>query len=700
MAGLKLLLGKYGAAPALAGLLLWTTIGGASEFPKLPPDGATLVTRAPKRIQVGAGMEAAQMTPPDGASVYLNETDPIFFGDVRASSFVEELTLFENVAPLEIISVEFGIDVSVAVPLRIVVRFWNVLNPASTPVNSGLLGSETIDFGTTPVAPEYLIIAEQLTTPIILGDPNIAVQFEFRNSVTSSLLSGEATLMFAGGGPLVGSSPDWYFRDVNSNGQFDPTDKRTFLGNPGLANFQVHLRGLDNPSAIDPGIDLYETPTNGATFQSFTAEAGLFDACSPGAGYGSLGFTQDIPLKHKTLVTEPPDVLGNTDTIVRRNDLGFVNNPGDIATSQVEIVALSLQSSTPVTINYNNGTTTIPTLWDVFMCLSNVPQTTGSMTITRGQCTDEGGTFQVTSLPILPKFIFSKRGAPACSVTVDQGVRLQPPTNFSFSGRWLNLDPENLDLIQEPVGNIVQADANCDGVFDAELAATTDTFHPGLRVLRCTGVSCGTPATAATSRRVTATAAGAQHMMIATLFPGADADTDGVPDVSDNCGGVAPQAVVNRVANATQVDADDDGYGNACDNCVSACNPDQVNTDGDAFGDLCDCNVSDPTNPKPAEATNLRVEANKQTWTWNTLALSTGYNVLRGTLPALPVGPGGGEEICFTTATPTVVDAATPATSAGYWYLARGTGVCGAGTYGKQGVRGVPGVERVSTTCP
>ena len=33
---------------------------------------------------------------------------------------------------------------------------------------------------------------------------------------------------------------------------------------------------------------------------------------------------------------------------------------------------------------------------------------------------------------------------------------------------------------------------------------------------------------------------------------------------------------------------DNDGIGNACDNCLFNPNPSQINSDGDAFGDICD----------------------------------------------------------------------------------------------------------------
>jgi len=78
-----------------------------------------------------------------------------------------------------------------------------------------------------------------------------------------------------------------------------------------------------------------------------------------------------------------------------------------------------------------------------------------------------------------------------------------------------------------------------------------------------------------------------------------DSDSDGVPDVSDNC---------PTVANASQTDTDGDGVGDACDNCVSIANarvtPDaasylvsnpwatltggQRDDDHDGYGNKCD----------------------------------------------------------------------------------------------------------------
>jgi hypothetical protein len=58
----------------------------------------------------------------------------------------------------------------------------------------------------------------------------------------------------------------------------------------------------------------------------------------------------------------------------------------------------------------------------------------------------------------------------------------------------------------------------------------------------------------------------------------ADADQDGVGNACDNC---------LYVANADQADADSDGLGDACDNCPAVANPDQEDSDWDGVGDAC-----------------------------------------------------------------------------------------------------------------
>lgn len=61
--------------------------------------------------------------------------------------------------------------------------------------------------------------------------------------------------------------------------------------------------------------------------------------------------------------------------------------------------------------------------------------------------------------------------------------------------------------------------------------------------------------------------------------PGDDNDTDGRPDLCDNC---------PTVPNPEQYDRDHDGIGDACDNCPQTPGVDQTDGDGDGHGDLCD----------------------------------------------------------------------------------------------------------------
>ncbi len=103
-----------------------------------------------------------------------------------------------------------------------------------------------------------------------------------------------------------------------------------------------------------------------------------------------------------------------------------------------------------------------------------------------------------------------------------------------------------------------------------------------------------------------------------------DADDDGTGDACDNCpddpektepgvagcgypdtdldGDGVPDVLDNcpATANADQTDTDKDGTGDACDNCAALANTDQLDQDQDGAGDLCDNCVS-THNPDQAD---------------------------------------------------------------------------------------------------
>ncbi|KZZ59634.1 thrombospondin type 3 repeat-containing protein, partial [Oleiphilus sp. HI0123] len=71
-----------------------------------------------------------------------------------------------------------------------------------------------------------------------------------------------------------------------------------------------------------------------------------------------------------------------------------------------------------------------------------------------------------------------------------------------------------------------------------------------------------------------------------------DSDGDGLGDKSDNCPTVANEDQNNAdqdgFGDACDADTDNDGVGNEQDNCPVDMNPGQLNADGDEFGDVCD----------------------------------------------------------------------------------------------------------------
>jgi len=130
-------------------------------------------------------------------------------------------------------------------------------------------------------------------------------------------------------------------------------------------------------------------------------------------------------------------------------------------------------------------------------------------------------------------------------------------------------------------------------------------------------------------------------------------------------------------------------------NNVVACDDGNPCTAGDVCGGGV-CNGGSPI-AAPSETDSLSVAADKVTYAWSAVPSATRYDVVRGSIGALPVGPGGGDELCFgDLADPSLVDPALPAADSGFWYLSRGESACGNGTYGQQS----GGAPRITATCP
>jgi hypothetical protein len=125
--------------------------------------------------------------------------------------------------------------------------------------------------------------------------------------------------------------------------------------------------------------------------------------------------------------------------------------------------------------------------------------------------------------------------------------------------------------------------------------------------------------------------------------------------------------------------------GTPCDDSVN-CTDNDVCTAGSCAG----------TPHAPNEIANAHF-GDKVTVLWDTQPNSPVYDILRGSLFALPVGPGGGDESCFDNQlTASLTDSTTPVAGDGFFYVIRAANACGQGNYGTQH----DGTPRVTTSCP
>jgi hypothetical protein len=306
---------------------------------------------------------------------------------------------------------------------------------------------------------------------------------------------------------------------------------------------------VNDPNTVATGIDLFTTPAGGSTHHNLSTTPIPGDFFGP----GSDPFGGDIVYRGDPLVTDPPNALYPTDTIVRRNAPVSVPT-GGTGTVPIEIVALSLVSVAPITVTYNGGGNA--ELWNVQVYLSSSqPQSPGFMSITRGPCGD-GGTF-TAMLPVQPRLVFT-RVSDGKVKPADEGV---PPLQFNTqNGRWLGYNPPQFQLIHAQAGLQVDHDGN-PATPMVTLPASSTNFFPGMRIERCQP-GCGS---GVVMKRLTEEdALLAKHGILPAQPPPPDRDGDGIPDDADNC----PDKF-----NPLQEDRDGDGIGDVCDNCPDWYNP-------------------------------------------------------------------------------------------------------------------------------
>jgi hypothetical protein len=145
---------------------------------------------------------------------------------------------------------------------------------------------------------------------------------------------------------------------------------RVFLAALAVAAVLAGGPAVAQPTIVH-GTDVFQTSTT--TTAPTVAD---FSASPIPAGYfcpGSAAFTGQIPLVGTPLITQPPGVAANGDTIVERLTDGVFNSAG-VAIMQVQVRALQLASASTLTVHCGSGRP--DTHWNVAACLcGNQPVT-------------------------------------------------------------------------------------------------------------------------------------------------------------------------------------------------------------------------------------------------------------------------------------------------------------------------------------
>jgi hypothetical protein len=210
---------------------------------------------------------------------------------------------------------------------------------------------------------------------------------------------------------------------------------------------------------ISAGIDVWNTPDDGNTkITSLVSNPLPQDFFC----IGSPSFSQEIKLKGKTIATNDSG-LGSSDTVVQR--LSSATFSGGVATTTIQVKAISFEEHAPLSISCADGTHT----FHVRVILDqHTTAPTSSMTI-RSDGTGTGGTFDATVI-VPGQITFTDIGTGAVLGPVYDTVNLQ-----ASNAAWA--DNVGTGGVNHP--GSVTIDTNGDGVPDLTVPGTSNGFHTG-----------------------------------------------------------------------------------------------------------------------------------------------------------------------------------------------------------------------------
>lgn len=216
---------------------------------------------------------------------------------------------------------------------------------------------------------------------------------------------------------------------------------------------------------IEPGIFVMTTSTLEPTRLSFNLGPGFF-----GTGSDEVVLTE-LNLKGSPLDTEGGSRdLGQGDTVILTSDVDFLEDRPDPKTTNAQVLAISLESSQPLTVTYNGAN---PELWTLRICMTEAPPPSemDSRIQFVNECLSTGGTF-VAGLKFRPRLIFT-RERDGQQQFLDAGT-VSPPAYLSFNGHghWMTRDsaPSGFVSVQD---GAVRIDADCNSTLQTPSFETT-----------------------------------------------------------------------------------------------------------------------------------------------------------------------------------------------------------------------------------
>jgi hypothetical protein len=208
-------------------------------------DGVQILQGTPVPLREGSALSC-------GTTIYQNTASTYFYGTTTPRwNLLDDGNFPTGTAPVCLGCIEFAFYQSASSQLYVVFDFYDTLVTGGPVCNLTWLGGYIIDFGVT-AAGMWTSGTLELPTPITFPDDRWCVSMMYLRSVSPVTPSTTATVLFANGGPSVGTNDaSVYWRDANGSGTFEcPGEARSFAA-PNKAQFYLKMDATLVPSSLE-----------------------------------------------------------------------------------------------------------------------------------------------------------------------------------------------------------------------------------------------------------------------------------------------------------------------------------------------------------------------------------------------------------------------------------------------------------------